>query len=109
MDDKPKRPILSLKLGPKPPAAPVAAAPAATTEWKCKPCGKAFQVPPELADSDYVRCPACNARLGLAADFRGETPNLAKIRARAVVKTEPEPTPTKPAVQVVSVTRRGRR
>ena len=109
MDDKPKRPILSLKAGPKPVEPPPPPAPVQTLEWKCKPCGTSVQVADELADEDYVRCPSCNARLGLAADFRGETPNLAKVRARAVIKTEqPEPAPArvKAPVTVVSVTRR---
>jgi hypothetical protein len=35
-----------------------------------------------LTDEDSVRCPACNARLGLVKDFSGDEPNLAKVRAR---------------------------
>jgi DNA-directed RNA polymerase subunit RPC12/RpoP len=103
MTEKPRRPILHLKF---PPAAPIvtpAAAPVAATvssapkaaTWKCKPCGKAFQVAAELADDEAVRCPACNARLGLAGDFRGETPNLERIRARPVA--EPKPARAAPA------------
>jgi DNA-directed RNA polymerase subunit RPC12/RpoP len=96
MTDKPKRPILHLKFPPSTPigapAAPAAAssAPKAQT-WKCKPCGKPFQVLSELADEDSVRCPACNARLGLAADFRGDPPNLEKVRARLAVEPPPKP------------------
>jgi DNA-directed RNA polymerase subunit RPC12/RpoP len=61
-------------------------APPKTFAWKCKPCGKGLDVPAELADEDYVRCPSCNARLGLARDFRSDPPNLDKVRARAVGK-----------------------
>jgi DNA-directed RNA polymerase subunit RPC12/RpoP len=64
--------------------APAPAKPEA--QWRCKPCGKAFELPLELADDEAVRCPSCNARLGLAADFRANPPNLARVRARAVVK-----------------------
>lgn len=65
---------------PPPPPAP------AVGDWKCKPCGTRFDPPAELADEDSVRCPSCNARLGLAADFRSDPPNLAKLRARHVKK-----------------------
>ena len=65
---------------PKPPARAAAPSP----EWKCKPCGTAFNVPAELGDDDSVRCPSCNARLGLARDFRQDPPNTSKLRARAV-------------------------
>jgi DNA-directed RNA polymerase subunit RPC12/RpoP len=83
MTEKPRRPILHLKFPPSAPivAAPVAAPPKAQT-WKCKPCGKAFEVASDLADEDSVRCPACNARLGLAADFRAEPLDLDRVRAR---------------------------
>ena len=95
MTDKPKRPILHLKFPPSTPvgglAAPVAPpAPKAMT-WKCKPCGKPFQVLAELTDEESVRCPACNARLGLAADFRSDPPNLEKVRARLAVEPPPKP------------------
>ena len=104
MTDKPRRPILHLKF---PPAAPVVSAPVAAppkaSAWKCKPCGKTFQLLNELADADSVRCPACNARLGLAADFRAEPPNLDAVRARMVA--EPSPRPAAPAS---SGSRRGR-
>ncbi|MDR3511756.1 MAG: hypothetical protein P4L73_08985 [Caulobacteraceae bacterium] len=135
MVDKPRRPLLTLKAGPKlpeagepaPPAAAPAPAPVVLSEWKCKPCGKTFQVPPELGDDEPVRCPACNARLGLAKEFRVEDPALAKVRARHVVRTEPPPAAAprphldeittrrrpggtgRPAPQVVSVVRRTRR
>ena len=64
---------------PPPPPAPVG-------DWKCKPCGARFDPPAELADEESVRCPSCNARLGLASDFRSDPPNLAKLRARHLKK-----------------------
>jgi len=86
MADTPKRPTLHLKLTPKllepEPPAPAQSAKAAAT-WKCKPCGKSLQVDSALADDADVRCPSCNARLGLAADFRLDPPG-AKVRARLV-------------------------
>jgi DNA-directed RNA polymerase subunit RPC12/RpoP len=96
MTDKPKRPILHLKFPPSTPIgaapAPVAPPPAPKAQtWKCKPCGKPFQVLGELTDEDSVRCPACNARLGLAADFRSDPPNLEKVRARLAVEPPPKP------------------
>ena len=66
---------------PTPPAAPPA-----TGDFKCKPCGTRFDPPAELADEDSVRCPSCNARLGLAADFRATPPNVDKLRARYLKK-----------------------
>jgi len=72
---------------PAPAPAPVAVPqPRATFDWKCKPCGKGFVVAPELADDEAVRCPNCNARLGLARDFRASPPNVDKVRARYLVK-----------------------
>ncbi|HEY3888236.1 MAG TPA: hypothetical protein VGL73_06655 [Caulobacteraceae bacterium] len=91
MTEKPKRPILHLKF---PPATAVAASSPPAQIWKCKPCGKPFQVLSELADQDSVRCPACNARLGLAADFRADPPELERVRAR--LATEPAPPPPGP-------------
>jgi DNA-directed RNA polymerase subunit RPC12/RpoP len=113
MIDKPRRPILHLKFAPAAPAAPPApvaptATPAATRAkapmakaratkaqtakaqpgaqtWKCRPCGKPFEIAGALADDDSVRCPSCNARLGRAGDFRSEKPDLTKLRARVVV------------------------
>ncbi len=66
---------------PEPPPAP-----AATGDFKCKPCGTRFDPPAELADDDSVRCPSCNARLGLASDFRATPPNVDKLRARYLKK-----------------------
>jgi hypothetical protein len=45
-----------------------------------------FDPAPELADEDSVRCPSCNARLGLASDFRADPPNVEKLRARHLKK-----------------------
>jgi DNA-directed RNA polymerase subunit RPC12/RpoP len=84
MADKPQRPTLHLKLAPAPP--PAAAPPATASEpsaWKCKPCGKPVPIRAELDDEAVVRCPSCNARLGLARDFR-QTPPSPKLRARRV-------------------------
>jgi DNA-directed RNA polymerase subunit RPC12/RpoP len=110
MVDKPRRPILHLKSAPKLPITPDFTPPSRAKakvvvpeakpkasdkapEWKCKPCGKGFDVAAELADDDAVRCPACNARLGLAKDFRSDPPNLAKVRARPTAKGAPTPPP----------------
>ena len=107
MTDKPRRPTLSLKNPPPPkpvpepviapvaaprsssfsprPRAPKREAPAPLVYgWRCKPCGTGFNVPTDLAEDESVRCPACNARLGLLKDFQGEEPNLAKVRARKI-------------------------
>jgi len=103
MNERARRPILHLKLGSSPPPAPVDSAPAEAPAapapviytWKCKPCGTAFTPPPEGPDDDAVRCPACNARLGRAGDFRLDPPPLDKLRARAVIKASPPPVPVK--------------
>jgi DNA-directed RNA polymerase subunit RPC12/RpoP len=102
MEDPPKRKILSLKFAvplpgvpegpgfkpppkaparvsaPKPPPAPAKIA--APAPWKCKPCGKGFDVPASVPDDEDFRCPSCNARLGMAGDFRAR--NLDRLRAR---------------------------
>jgi len=102
MNERARRPILHLKLGGTPPAprseaaapAPApAAAPVAYT-WKCRPCGTPFIPPREGPDDEAVRCPACNARLGRAGDFRLDPPPLERLRARAV-KVAPPPVPVK--------------
>lgn len=74
---RPPRPVV-----PEPPPPP----PPAVGDWKCKPCGTRFDPSPDLADDDSVRCPSCNARLGLASDFRAEPPNVDKLRARWLKK-----------------------
>lgn len=92
MTDEPRpRKILSLKnpptrpLGPEPirPKAPPPAPPPQTFAWKCKPCGTGFNVADDLADDVVIRCPSCNAKIGLAGDFRAAPPP-ARLRARPV-------------------------
>ncbi|MDB5472642.1 MAG: hypothetical protein JWR84_4202 [Caulobacter sp.] len=84
MSDPPRRPILKLKFPPASPPAPVPTptpAEPAGTRWKCKPCGGVVVITGlEPADED-VRCPACNARLGLAGDFQAPDGD-GKVRAR---------------------------
>ena len=114
MNERVRRPILHLKLGSAPsaessgpgssedvrparqPAEPVA--PAYT--WKCRPCGTSFTPPPSGPDDEAVRCPACNARLGRAGDFRLDPPPLDKLRARAVkIVPPPVPAPAPPTIK----------
>jgi DNA-directed RNA polymerase subunit RPC12/RpoP len=88
MNERARRPILHLKLGgpsrAEPLASPPAPAPAAVYTWKCRPCGMPFIPPREGPDEDAVRCPACNARLGRAGDFRSDPPAFDRLRARAI-------------------------
>ena len=93
MSDEPKRrPILSLKNPPKvvlpegpkkkPARAPAPPAPAPVQhDWKCKPCGAGLSIEDHLTDEVVIRCPSCNAKLGLVSDFRADPPP-AKLRAR---------------------------
>lgn len=81
--ERPSRPILRLKTPPPRPAPEPAPSPPASPQWKCKPCGAAFSPDPTLPDATPVRCPACNARLGRAEQFRGEAPGEG-VRARRV-------------------------
>ena len=74
MSAPPRRPVLSLKARPKPPAP-------AGSRWKCKPCGAVVVVTGAEAPESDIRCPACSARLGVAADFHAPTPS-SRIRAR---------------------------
>ncbi len=84
--------MLSLKASP--PKTPV-------WRWKCKPCGAALEIGADLADADPVRCPACNAKLGRAEQFRSDPPD-AKVRARRVEVDTTTPPPTSgPTVTVV--------
>ena len=95
MTERARRPLLTLKLGTSPDkAAETAAAPAVPAyTWKCRPCGAALTPPAEGPDDDAVRCPACNARLGRAGDFRLDPPLLDKLRARAAKVAPPPPEP----------------
>jgi hypothetical protein len=95
MTERPRRPILHLKLNPDrpppvpavpaPPARPAAAKPQQTAiqgeVWKCKPCGTAITIADMPIEGD-VRCPGCNARLGKAEDFRADPPRTERLRAR---------------------------
>jgi hypothetical protein len=88
-DERPRRPILSLKPGarttlpdfPTPPP----------SYWKCKPCGATVEV--AYNATGFIRCGACNARLGKAEHFISKPPLLEKLRARPGSKPTP-PTPT---------------
>jgi DNA-directed RNA polymerase subunit RPC12/RpoP len=79
MTDTPPRRTLSLKATP-----PSFKSMLKPQDWKCRPCGTVLQVLAEIGDDDYVRCPSCNARLGLAKDFRSRPPNVERLRARMV-------------------------
>ena len=79
MTEPPRRPILHLKT--PPPSAKVAAP---SVGWRCKPCGAPVEIAATLADEDEVRCPACNALLGRARQFRSDPPQLQRVRARLV-------------------------
>ena len=82
MSDPPRRPILKLKFPPAtPPAPPPAPDQDAGTRWKCKPCGGVVVITGLEPATDDVRCPACNARLGLAGDFQAADGD-SKVRAR---------------------------
>jgi hypothetical protein len=87
------RPILSLK--PRARAAPAAPTP---SRWKCKPCGAGFEVAPD-STGEYVRCPKCNARLGLTTDFLSDPPKSQRLRAR-VDTSKPVEAP-KPAPKLI--------
>lgn len=93
MTERPRRPILHLKLNPdRPPPIPAAPAPSKPAVakappppigevWKCKPCGTAISLADMPMEGD-VRCPGCNARLGKAEDFRADPPRSERLRAR---------------------------
>jgi DNA-directed RNA polymerase subunit RPC12/RpoP len=82
MTEHPRRPTLKLKSPPRMPLGMPIKAP----DWKCRPCGTVLQVATDLADDQPVRCPGCNARLGLARDFRSRPPNIERLRARLAPK-----------------------
>lgn len=89
------RPILSLK--PRQSAeSPAAEAP---SRWKCKPCGAGFEVAGDSAE-EHVRCPKCNARLGLTVDFLSDPPKIQRLRARVDTSKPPEPVKAAPALTV---------
>ncbi len=71
-------PATHARRAPPPPPPP----PEPTFGWKCKPCGTGFD-PPDLADDVTVRCPSCNARIGLVGDFK-QVPPPNRLRARPV-------------------------
>jgi DNA-directed RNA polymerase subunit RPC12/RpoP len=82
------RPVLSLG------SARAAAAKPAVRAWKCKPCGARVEVAEGLAADEVIRCPACTANLGKAADFYAPTETFARLRARpAPDKPAPSPVP----------------
>ena len=89
-----ERPILSLK-----PRKPAEAAPPEASRWKCKPCGTGFEVDPASTE-EHVRCPKCNARLGLTADFLSDPPKIQRLRARVDTSKPPEPVKAAPALIV---------
>ncbi len=73
MSSPPRRPILKLKTPPRPPVV--------DSRWKCKPCGELVVLTGREPPTDDVRCPACNARLGVAGDFQ-DASGQTKVRAR---------------------------
>ncbi len=82
MSDPPRRPILKLKFPPaSPPAQPPAPAEEPGSRWKCKPCGGVVVITGLEPATDDIRCLACNARLGQAADFHAPDGD-SKVRAR---------------------------
>ena len=98
MSEPPRRATLTLR------SSPVAKAP--VMRWKCKPCGVVFDVAAELADDDAVRCAACNAKLGRAAQFRADPPDT-RVRARLVEAVEP-PAPKPPPGPIKVIVQRRR-
>jgi len=95
VSEPPRRRTLTLKPGTPLPAALAnipAPLPPPPPAWKCRPCGAAFDPPADLPDDERVRCPSCNAKVGLAADFKIDPPPLEKLRARPA-KAPPPPKP----------------
>ncbi|HYD46283.1 MAG TPA: hypothetical protein VEA79_13540 [Phenylobacterium sp.] len=91
MSEPGRRPILRLKNPPPlpaPPPAPAAASrpgqPAAEPGWKCKPCGARLVLPETWAEGDELRCPNCNAKIGLVKDIMSDPPETSRLRARRV-------------------------
>jgi DNA-directed RNA polymerase subunit RPC12/RpoP len=79
MTEPPRRSVLHLKTPPR-----RTEAPSAETGWRCKPCGTAVEISGALGDADVVRCPGCNASLGLAGQFRSDPPQYQRVRARKI-------------------------
>lgn len=77
---RPAKPFKPFKAKAAPPPPPP---PEPAHGWKCKPCGKGFDPPEGAPDEDTVRCPNCNARLGLVGDFK-QDPLPNRLRARPV-------------------------
>lgn len=75
------KPPRAFKAAPPPP--PAAEPPHG---WKCKPCGQGFDPPEGGADEETVRCPACNARIGVVGDFKQDPPPN-RLRARQVKRS----------------------
>lgn len=98
-----ERPILSLK--PRAAAQPAAQV---ASRWKCKPCGAPFDVAPDATD-EHVRCPKCNAKLGLTADFKSDPPKSQRLRARPDTSAPPEPVRAAPKLTVERAVIRKRR
>lgn len=91
MSDPPRRSILKLKNPPARATPPKETSPqkeAAGDRWKCKPCGGVVTLTGDESSDAEIRCPACNARLGLAGDFRREDGG-GKVRARPLSTLRP--------------------
>ena len=101
-DERPRRPILSLKAGVKV-NLPAFAVPAPST-WKCRPCGALVEVAHNA--EGIVRCGACNARLGKAEDFLADPPLIEKLRAREAKKPPVAPAPRTPFLRQSATPRR---
>ena len=91
MSEPGRRPILRLKNPPPlpvPPPPPASAArpgqPATEPGWKCKPCGARLVLPETWADGDELRCPNCNAKIGMVKDIMSDPPETSRLRARRV-------------------------
>ncbi|MBV9509016.1 MAG: hypothetical protein JO303_01890 [Caulobacteraceae bacterium] len=94
-EDRPRRPILSLKPGARVNLPDFPAPPPAI--WKCRPCGAVVEVAHNA--SGVIRCGACNARLGKAEDFLAKPPLIEKLRARPGKKPPAPVKPTAPAAR----------
>jgi DNA-directed RNA polymerase subunit RPC12/RpoP len=89
MSEPGRRPILRLKNPPPLPTQPApepkpGQPPAADPGWKCKPCGARLVLPETWAGDDELRCPNCNAKIGLMKDIMADPPETSRLRARRV-------------------------